>query len=86
MALMDPHGTPCTFASAAALLGVSPHSVRRWAEQGLLPVIDLGPRLRRIPLAAVQQAAEQGLRGAKSRRPSRRARRPARTARPRRAK
>ncbi len=49
------------FESAAAQLGVSPFTVRRWAREALIETVRLGRR-RLIPQAEIERIARDGVR------------------------
>ena len=51
---------PGTIKQAAAVLGVCPRSIERYARQGLLAQIRITPRKIRYDLNAVERLAERG--------------------------
>jgi len=51
---------------AAARLHVSPRTVRRWASAGLLEEIQVGPKLKRVTAASVEQLLAAGQRAART--------------------
>lgn len=48
-----------TYQQAGLRLGISERTVRRRVASGQLPTVPLGPRLRRIPLAAIENLIRQ---------------------------
>ncbi len=46
---------------AAAMLGVSPLTIKRWRLSGLLPYVRLGPRITRVRREVVEEILRDGL-------------------------
>lgn len=51
---------------AAQILGVHPNTVRRWANEGLVPVIKLPSGVRRFPIDGLMRLRDQTYEGAQA--------------------